>query len=88
MVQVDKEILEKNSEIKLLLQIHDDLVFEVPDPSTGHSTLRETSGQGSFNIDELIEKIRRIMCDVYPLLVPIEVGIKIGKSWGEMKTIE
>jgi len=73
MIEIDREILQKNSEIKLLLQIHDDLVFEAPI---------------ELAKDELIEKIRRIMCDVYPLLVPIEVGIKIGKSWGEMKLIE
>ena len=25
------------------------------------------------------------MCDVYPLSVPIEVDVKIGKNWGEME---
>lgn len=69
MVEIDKEILSKEREVKLLLQIHDDLVFEIPDDK---------------NLKGNIKKIREIMCDVYPLLVPIEVDVKIGKNWREM----
>lgn len=73
MVDVDREILQKNQDIRLLLQIHDDLVFEVrDDPKVCKS---------------LLEKIKRIMCEVYPLSVPIEVDVKKGKNWGEMEKI-
>lgn len=67
MVQVHQEVV--NDSCGLLLQIHDDLVFEMKeDPQT-------------------IQKIRDIMCHVHPLSVPIEVDVKVGKSWGEMKKI-
>lgn len=73
MVEIQKELLDNDSSVKLLLQIHDDLVFEVEDK-------RE-------KIEMLVEKVRKIMCDVYPLVVPIEVDVKIGKNWGEMEKV-
>ncbi len=73
MIQIHKEIIETDKTVKLLLQIHDDLVFEVPnDPK---------------KIQEMSEKIREIMCNIYPLAVPVEVDVKMGKNWGEMKSI-
>lgn len=71
MIRIDKEILSEDKDIKMLLQIHDDLVFEVPD-------VKE-------DIDKLVKKIKDIMCNVYPLVVPVEVDAKIGKRWGEME---
>lgn len=71
MVQIQKEILDKDDSVKLLLQIHDDLVFEMKDDKK--------------DIAELVEKVRDIMCHVYPLAVPIEVDVKTGKTWGEME---
>lgn len=73
MAQIQKEILDKDPTIKMLLQIHDDLVFEVnEDPK---------------NIEETVSQIREIMCNIYPLSVPMEVDAKRGKSWGEMMKI-
>ena len=71
MVEIDREILITDPSVQLLLQIHDDLVFEVEnDPQ---------------KIELLIEKVKNVMCHVYPLVVPITVDVKMGKSWGEMK---
>jgi DNA polymerase I len=72
MVEIDKDILQKKPSVTLLLQIHDDLVFEVPDDEQ--------------MTEEISEKVRNIMCSVYPLSVPIEVDIKKGKRWGEMQS--
>ena len=74
MVEIDREVLAKEKDVKLLLQIHDDLVFEVSNDPLVYKNI--------------IEKIRKIMCDVYPLSVPIEVDVKIGKNWGEMEKVE
>lgn len=71
MIEIHKEIIEKNDDVKLLLQIHDDLVFEVNDDSK--------------HIENIIAQIKKIMCSVYPLQVPIEVDVKTGKKWGEME---
>ena len=73
MITIHKEVVEKNSHCKMLLQIHDDLVFEVKNDQKV--------------IDEVMSKVRTIMCDVYPLAVPIEVDVKIGEKWGEMVKI-
>jgi DNA polymerase I len=74
MITIHKEVIEKNDDCKLLLQIHDDLVFEVKDDKK--------------IIDDVVQKVKKIMCTVYPLSVPIEVDVKIGKKWGEMKKVE
>ena len=74
MVQIQKDVLDKNDDVKLLLQIHDDLVFEMP--------------EDKIRTSELTSQIRGIMCSIYPLSVPIEVDVKMGKNWGEMKEIK
>lgn len=61
-----------NKEICMILQIHDELIFEV----------REDA------VDKWIPIIRKEMVEAIPLSVPIEVGVNIGKSWGEMKEVE
>lgn len=71
MIEIHQEVVTKDSKVHLLLQIHDDLVFEIPDDKK--------------KIAEVGEKVRNIMCNVYPLSVPIEVDVKCGANWGEMK---
>lgn len=73
MIDIDRKVLSKEKEVKLLLQIHDDLVFEVPN-------VKE-------KVEKLTETIKKIMCEVYPLAVPIEVDVKMGKNWGEMEKV-
>jgi len=74
MIQIDNEVVTKNIDCQLLLQIHDDLVFEVTDDPA--------------IIDEVVKKVKKILCSIYPLSVPIEADVKLGKNWGEMKLIE
>jgi len=54
---------------KMLLQVHDELVFEVP----------------KDDAEKVAEIVRKAMENVVILRVPIKVGISIGRSWGEMK---
>jgi len=77
MITIHQEVIEKNvsgaekDDVKMLLQIHDDLVFEVKnDPKI---------------VKALVNKVHEIMCSVYSLSVPIEADVKIGHTWGEMK---
>lgn len=51
----------------MLLQIHDELLFEAPDPQ----------------ISQLSNKVKHIMENVMHLKVPLDVDISIGKNWGE-----
>ncbi|MEK7094836.1 MAG: DNA polymerase I [Patescibacteria group bacterium] len=53
----------------VLLQVHDELVLEVP---------RDVA-------DDVVRVLPKLMCDVADLAVPLEVKIKTGKNWGEME---
>lgn len=64
MIAVHKEI----PEAELLLSVHDELVFEVPDDMLKEHSL----------------KIKNIMEAVYELKVPLKVDIASGKSWAEI----
>jgi DNA polymerase-1 len=57
------------SDIRMILQVHDELVFEVP-----HSA-----------IDETAEKVKSIMEGVMSLKVPLKVDLKSGTNWLEME---
>ena len=58
--------------IRLLLQVHDELVFEVKEEI----------------VAEVAPKIKNIMEGVHELKVPISVDLKIGKNWGEMEPLK
>ncbi len=70
MVLIDGDVMPEYPEARMLLQIHDDLVFEILDD-------RDV-------IARFTDAVRKIMCTVYPLSVPIEVDVKIGQRWGEL----
>jgi len=71
MVKIWNEVVKKGDDIRLLLQIHDDLVFEVKDSQQSVKTNAR--------------KIADVMQHIYPLVVPMDVGVKVGKKWGEME---
>ncbi len=75
MVDIDTEIrnlpASRKDEIGMLLQIHDELIFEVK--------------EGAEKV--WIPIIREKMLTALPLSVPIEVGVNKGSSWGEMKEV-
>jgi DNA polymerase-1 len=67
MIQTD-QFLSKHDDLgTMLLQIHDELLFETPDHHTQH----------------LSREVKKIMEGVMTLKVPLEVHISIGKNWGE-----
>jgi DNA polymerase-1 len=67
MNKIGDEILSEDS--KLLLQIHDELIFEVKDSEA----------------KEFAKKAVDIMESIYKLKVKLEVSVSIGKNWGELK---
>lgn len=71
MIKLHDQFLKENNDFKLLLQIHDELVFEA-------NELNEDI------IKERCRTIQKIMTTVYPLAVPVEVGVKVGKKWGNL----
>ncbi|MDE5545846.1 MAG: DNA polymerase I [Anaeroplasmataceae bacterium] len=69
MIKVDKEMEERNLKSKMLIQVHDELVFEV------------ASGEE----DIMLELVRRNMQTAMELDVPLVVGDSFGKNWYEVK---
>ncbi len=59
----------KNTQVKLLLQVHDELIFELP---------RDIAQNVSLEIEE-------IMNNIYKLRVPLKCGKSIGENWAELK---
>lgn len=67
MVKVDKAIKAEALRTKMVLQIHDELVFDVP---------RE-------EVERVREIVRREMTTAYDFGVPLDVGIGVGDNWLE-----
>jgi DNA polymerase-1 len=68
MVRLSQELTEAGLGGRMLLQVHDELVFEVP----------EAEG------DRFSEIVPRVMTDAYELLTGIEVESRIGPNWADM----
>ncbi|GAA8488533.1 DNA polymerase I [Helicobacter pylori] len=64
------ERFKNNPSVRLLLQVHDELIFEIEEK----------------NALELQQEIQRILNDeVYPLRVPLKTSAFIAKRWNELK---
>jgi DNA polymerase-1 len=67
MIQIDQAIDQKKLKGSMILQIHDELIFEVPPEETA-----------IFK-----HLVKEKMENVFSLEVPIEVHISVGKNWAE-----
>lgn len=68
MIKIYKKY-KNNNNMRLLLQIHDELIFEVKDEV----------------IEEICDDLKAIMENIYKLNVPLKVSVAIGNSWQELK---
>jgi DNA polymerase-1 len=71
MVRLQREIEADQIEGKMLLQVHDELLFEVPESE----------------VAQFAEKVPRIMTGAYELETGIEVETKVGPNWADMKKL-
>lgn len=71
MVRLSREIEADQIEGRMLLQVHDELLFEVP----------------RGELDQFAEKVPRIMTGAYELETGIEVETKVGPNWADMKKL-
>ncbi len=69
MVRCHRALGEAGMKIRLVLQIHDELLFEGP----------------PGEMDDAVELVRREMCAAYQLDPPLEVDIGVGKDWLDAK---
>jgi DNA polymerase-1 len=71
MVRLHREIDADQIEGRMLLQVHDELLFEVPEAE----------------LDQFAEKVPRLMTGAYELETGIEVEMKAGPNWADMKKL-
>ena len=67
MINIHKRLREKAFQTKMLLQVHDELVFEVPE----------------HEIETVSSMIKQEMENVHKLYVPLKVDMAFGQNWGE-----
>jgi DNA polymerase-1 len=68
MINLHREMERRNLKSNMLLQIHDELLFEVPEEEVG----------------EMKSLITELMPQAVELRVPLKIDIKLGRNWGEM----
>ena len=69
MVRVVRLLSERGLKAKLILQVHDELIFDVP----------------PVEQDEVVSLVHDCMEHVAELRVPLEADVKVGHSWFETK---
>ena len=67
MIHIHKNLHNLKLNARMILQVHDELLFEVPEPE----------------LETVLEIVRNDMENVVVLSVPIRVDIGYGKNWAE-----
>ena len=68
MINLHREMEKKRLKSKMLLQIHDELLFEVPEEE----------------VEEMKTLVSRLMPQAIQLCVTVKIDIKLGRNWAEM----
>ncbi len=71
MIRLHRRLREAGLNTAMILQVHDELVFEVPEAEQ----------------EQVISLVREIMEHAYPLIVPLNVDIEVGLNWYEMEKV-
>jgi len=72
MIHLDQQLRELGLKARMLLQVHDELVLEVPDEE----------------LELVSNLVRGEMLSALPLDVPIKVELKVGRNWYDVKPVE
>jgi DNA polymerase-1 len=72
MNRIDAELRERKLKTRMILQVHDELIFEGPKKER----------------DAVQEMVLRIMPQSLELSVPLKVDVKVGKNWGELELMK
>jgi DNA polymerase-1 len=69
MIQLAGEMTRRRLRSTMVLQVHDELVFEVPPDE----------------LDTMVEMVPALLAGAYQLVVPLQVDVKVGPNWYDMK---
>ena len=67
MISVDGWLQKEKPDARLVMQVHDELIFEIPQEQ----------------VESASENIRRLMDNVAKLRVPLLVDVGVGRNWDE-----
>ena len=70
MVAIHRRLREEGRAARLVLQVHDELLLEVPETE----------------VSAIKSLVREEMCRAYPLDPPLEVDVGVGEDWNEAKS--
>ena len=71
MVRLLKRLQADGYQSKMILQVHDELLFEVPPEE----------------LEEMGRLVPDVMSTAVEMVVPLQVEVKVGASWGELEEI-
>jgi DNA polymerase I len=71
MIQLHDYLREQRLASRMILTVHDELVFEVPPAER----------------EQLIDVVPGLMARAYPLSVPLQVDLKLGPNWQDMERV-
>jgi DNA polymerase I len=71
MIEIDRRLHAENFKTRMILQVHDELLFEGPQDE----------------LARLAPLVKSAMEDVHPLRVPLLVELKAGPNWRDMKPV-
>jgi DNA polymerase I len=69
MIRIDRELQSRRLKSRMTLQVHDELVFEVPEDE----------------VDTMRQLVKQEMENVHTLRVPLLVEVGVGKNWRDME---
>ena len=69
MINLYREMDKRQLKSKMLLQVHDELIFKVP----------------KAELEEMHQLVPDIMSTALKLSVPLKVDTKVGTNWGKME---
>ena len=74
MIRLEKKLnSQKNQKTKMLLQIHDELIFETPK--------EEAKRISKIIVDEMSSVVKS---EQHSFSIPLTVDLNIGKNWGAL----
>jgi DNA polymerase-1 len=72
MINLHRALQEGGYRTKMILQVHDELLFEVP----------------RDELDAMQRLVPEYMASAIPLVVPLKVDVGVGANWGDLLDVE
>ncbi|MBU1164605.1 DNA polymerase I [Patescibacteria group bacterium] len=71
MIKISNQLSAISNQSKMIMQVHDELVFEVPEK----------------DVEKVAKFIETTMNNIYKLRTSIQTDVEVGDNWGELKNI-